>query len=32
MAKEIIADQKKEIARFDEWLATHPKPSKWACQ
>ncbi|TFL13560.1 DUF305 domain-containing protein [Pusillimonas caeni] len=28
MAKEIIADQKKEIAKFDEWLAAHPKPSK----
>ncbi|WP_237174025.1 DUF305 domain-containing protein [Paracandidimonas lactea] len=28
MAKEIIAAQKKEIAKFDEWLAAHPKPSK----
>lgn len=28
MAKEIIAAQKKEIAKFDEWLAAHPKPSR----
>lgn len=27
MAKKIIADQKKEIAMFDQWMASHGKPA-----
>lgn len=28
MAKKIIADQAKEIKKFDQWLAKHPAPAK----